>query len=485
MPQINSIKDMARSGQSVAEIAQALAVDEKTVRKYLEQEDFSPCMPEECVRSSKLDAHKQLIDQWLEEDKEHWFKQRHTAKRIHDRLKAESPGYDCSYNIVQRYVKDRLRAQRALRASQELVWHPGESQCDFGEADFIERGVITRKKFLDLSFPNSNDSFCQVFGGEASECVSQGLKDIFAYIGGVPPLIVFDNATGVGRRVGDLIHEAKLFQRMRAHYGFSVRFCNPDSGHEKGNVENKVGYTRRNLFVPMPEYDDIEEYNRKLLVMHESKAAEQHYKKLQPIGQLFTADRAALMPLPRFPFDAVRYEYLKADGYGKVRVDGKHYYSTRPENAGQEVLVAIRAHTVDIIDRASKQVLVQHARSYKAQRSDTCDHRTSLSTLVRNVGAWQNSGIRELVPQQLKKVMDEQPRDELRTTLQTMQRLTVTYDFETAVKALEEGLRINRTAFCDMAVLAARISGYGLAMEPERGQDLHIYDELLQSVGSV
>jgi len=483
MSQINSIKDFAREGQSVAKIAKALTIDEKTVRKYLKQEDFSPCIPGKTVRASKLDMHKPLIDQWLDEDKGHWFKQRHTAKRIHDRLKAESPGYACSYNIVQRYVKDRLRAERALRASQELVWHPGESQCDFGEADFLERGEIVRKKYLALSFPYSNDSFCQVFGGEASECVCQGLKDIFTFIGGVPPVIVFDNATGVGRRVGDVIHEAALFQRMRAHYGFSVRFCNPESGHEKGNVENKVGYTRRNLFVPMPEYDDVEEYNRKLLTLHTVKATEEHYKKLQPIGQLFEADRAALRTLPRLPFDAVRYEYLKADGYGKVRVDARHYYSTCPENAGQEVLVAIRAHTVEILDRTSKQRLVQHVRNYEPQRSDTCDYRTSLAVLMRNVGAWPNSGIRDLVPAGLKEVMDGEPRVELRATLQTMHRLTVTYDFETALKALEEGLRINRTAFCDTAALAARISGYGLTMEPERGQDLRIYDELLQGVG--
>jgi transposase len=121
MPEINSIKEMARNGQSVAGIARELSVDEKTVRKYLKQEDFSPRPPEEATRPSKLDPHKSLIDTWLEEDQGRWHKQRHTAKRIHDRLKAESPGYDCAYNAVQRYVKDALRAQRALRASQELV----------------------------------------------------------------------------------------------------------------------------------------------------------------------------------------------------------------------------------------------------------------------------------------------------------------------------------------------------------------------------
>ena len=76
--------------------------------------------------------------------------------------------------------------------------------------------------------------YCQVFCGETAECVCQGLQDIFNYIGGVPTLLVFDNATGVGRRVMDKIHETELFSRFRAHYGFQIRFCNPYAGHEKG-----------------------------------------------------------------------------------------------------------------------------------------------------------------------------------------------------------------------------------------------------------
>ena len=480
--EISRIKEMDRDGQTVAGIARELAIDEKTVRKYLKQEDFSPHAPEEAARSSKLDPHKGLIDKWLEEDQGRWYKQRHTAKRIHDRLKAESPDYDCAYNSVQRYVKGALRAQRALRASQELIWHPGESQCDFGEADFRERGGLVRRKYLTLSFPYSNDSYTQVFGGETSECVCQGLKGIFGYLGGVSPVIVFDNATGVGRRVGEVIHEAKLFARMRAHYGFSVRFCNPDSGHEKGNVESKVGYTRRNLFVPVPAFDDVEAYNRELLDLHEAKAEEAHYKKLLPIKELFKADRAALLPLPRLSFDAVRYEYLKADGYGKVTIDARHHYSTCPEYAGQEVLVAIWAHTIDILGM-DKKLLVRHTRQYGLQRSDTCDYRTTLAVLMNNAGAWQNSGIRELVPAALREAMDGQPRDELRATLRTMHRLTATYSFETALQALEEGLRINRTAFCDAAALAARIAGYGLDVAPEQGPDLRVYDELLAGIG--
>ena len=481
MPQIHGIRELSRDGHSVTEISREIKVDEKTVRKYLKQDDFSPRPPEESQRPSRLDPHKHLIDQWLEEDQTRWRKQRHTAKRIHDRLKSESEGYDCSYNIVQRYVKQARGMLRALRASQELVWHPGESQGDFGEADFLERGALVRKKYLTLSFPQSNNSFSQVFGGETAECVCRGLKDIFVYIGGVPRVIVFDNATGVGRRVGTMIHESKLFGQMRAHYGFSVRFCNPHSGHEKGNVESKIGYTRRNIFVPEPAFDDVETFNRELLDRHVVKAQEIHYKKLLPIKDLYRADQRALMPLPAKPFDVCRYQYLKTDGYGKVHLDGRHHYSTRPEYGGQEVLVAIRAHTIDILDE-HKQVVVQHSRQFGTRRSDTVDYRTSLAMLTRNAGSWQNSGIRELVSPTLKEVMDSQPRDELQATLRAMQQLATTYSFETAIEALDAGIRINRTKFCDTAVLAARIAEYGLDTAAVQGPGLKIYDALLDDV---
>ena len=82
---------------------------------------------------------------------------------------------------------------------------------DFGEADFYESGKLIRKKYLTLTIPYSNDGYSQVFGGETAECVCQGLVDIFDFIGCVPPLLIFDNATGVGRRIGDVIHEAELF----------------------------------------------------------------------------------------------------------------------------------------------------------------------------------------------------------------------------------------------------------------------------------
>ena len=79
------------------------------------------------------------------------------------------------------------------------------------------------------------------------------------------------------------------------------------------------------------------------------KAQETHYKKGVRIAALFEEARAALRPLPRKPFTVCRYEWLKADGYGKICLDGKHYYSTRPENSHQKVLIGIYAYKVNVL----------------------------------------------------------------------------------------------------------------------------------------
>ena len=125
----------------------------------------------------------------------------------------EEHGYTGSYSIVQRYMK-KCRSIQTEKANLELIWDPGPAQVDFGKADFYEAGKLCRKKYLTVSFPYSNDGYSQVFGGETAECVCQGLQDIFEFIGGVPPLLIFDNATGVGRRIGDAIHASELFSRF-------------------------------------------------------------------------------------------------------------------------------------------------------------------------------------------------------------------------------------------------------------------------------
>jgi transposase len=474
MSQINNIRELAKSGDRNSEIVKITGADVKTIKKYIAIEDFSPAVPASTEHPSKLDPYKHMVRKWIQEDKKNWHKQRHTANRVHARLLAETD-FNGSYNIVQRYVKT-LRDERVDKATLELVWEAGTAQSDFGEADFFEAGVRTRNKYLVLSFPHSNDSFTQVFPGENAECVCEGLKDIFEYIGGVPSLIVFDNAAGVGRRVYDKIKETELFSRFRSHYRFSVRFCNPRAGNEKGNVENKVGYDRKNLFVPIPNYENIEDYNKWLLPLHEIKAKEMHYKKGVPIEELFLEDKAALADLPTKPFNVCRYEWAKADGYGKVCLDGKHYYSTKPENARKKVLVGIRAHTVDILED-NGDVLVTHKREYADNRTDSIDNSTSLAVLMRNAGAWMNSGLRMETPDVLREYMDQSTKPELKNCLRVMGELSKQYGFSAALSAMEMTAARGNVNICDASVLAARITGYGINTPPEPGPPLTVYDD--------
>lgn len=166
---------------------------------------------------------------------------------------------------------------------------------------------MVRRHMLVVSFPYSNVGFVQLFGGQTAECVVQGLKDVFTHIGGVPTRVVFDNATGIGRRRGEDVLEAELFKRFRLHYGFEATYCNPASGNEKGNVERKVFFARHRYFVPMPTVTNMTSFNEDLLVACDrEEKGRTHYAKERSGGELFADDVVAMIPLPTLEFQSVR-----------------------------------------------------------------------------------------------------------------------------------------------------------------------------------
>ncbi len=481
MSQVEMIKDLQSKGLGPVAIAERLRIDRKTVSKYMANETFVQQKPvRKAVLPSKLDPFKPLIQQWLEEDRKNRYKQRHTAMRIHKRLIAECEDYDASYPLVQRYVKS-LRDYHHQEGTLELDWQPGEAQVDFGEADFLDAGGEKRMyKFLCVSFPYSNAGYVQLFGGETAECVAHGLQDLFHRIGGVPTRLIFDNASGVDRRVSDNVRMAEVFLRFKAHYGFQITFCNPYAGHEKGNVENKVGYMRRNLFVPLPSVTDVQAFNQELLDRCETDWQREHYKKGVPIHLLFEDDKKAMLYLPTSPFAACRYTRVKTDGYGKFLVDGKHFYSSAPEWAGRELVVRIGAHTVEPLAPTGDPIST-HIRMFGKQRTDSVDVRTTLSRLLHSPGAWRNSLIRKALPDRLREEMDALERPALKEALRTIQELTGRYDFDTALQAMEQAAELGRLTSANSIVLAARLATF--EPEPCSVVDLGVYDQMLEPIG--
>ena len=226
---VNDIRSMDAAGRSRSEIARMLHVSRNTVAKYADMEDMSPAAPMPRRRGRPaLEGNEEWVAGVLEADLGAPRKQRHTARRIYDRLVAER-GYGGSYSTVQRFVRE-LRLARAAAG--------GEGYLEL--------------KLLVATLPHSNDRQCVALMSQRSECLCAGLLEIFRRWGRAPAAMVLDNATEAGRMVRGEVTESRLFSQFRAHYRFESRYCNPYSGNEKGSVENAVGFLRRNLLVPVP-----------------------------------------------------------------------------------------------------------------------------------------------------------------------------------------------------------------------------------------
>lgn len=478
MSKVNSIREKWRCGQSVSDIAKTVGVSRTTVYKYAAKDDFSAQPKPKQTRSSKLDPYKPAIDQWLDDDRKENPKQRHTAKRIFDRLVEEYAMTDISRTTVERYVG---KAKAALKTTEDafldLVWSPAEAQADFGEASFYIKGVRCKLKFFVLVFPFSNVGFVQVLPGENAECVCQGLRNIFDYIGGVPGRIVFDNAAGVGRKLSEGVRTTLVFEQCAAHYGFSYTFCNPYAGHEKGGVENKVGTQRRNLLVPIPHIWDMANYNTRLLNRCMDMAQKDHYLKGEPERQLFQEDVFALSCLPDKPFACVSINYAKADKKGRIRIGGQHWYSTDPTFAGQEMIVALGAFKVTIYSNEAGFVC-EHDRAYGSAPTSTTNPASQLAVLAHRPGGWINSQVRAELPDQLRDHFDLLNKPDLSAGLRLMRDQSALSGWDVTVSAMESVF-----AACghidepSVSLAAARqVSGTIAYDEPV---DLAVYDALM------
>lgn len=268
---------------------------------------------------------------------------------------------------------------------------PADMQVDFGQADFYLRDVRTRLHYLVCDFPFSNVGLAQVFHGEIAECVCEGLLAVFRYVGGVPWRIVFDNATGIGRWVCKEIRTSEIFGRFAVRFGFDYVFCNPNTGHEKGAVENKVGAIRRELFVPLPQVWNLRAFNEKLLARRLDKP---HCAKGESERQLFCEDAFALLDLPTAEFKAMSLKRMRADKYGSIMLDGRRRYFSAPELGGAELIVGKGAFDVEIYDEQGTLVVIRE-RAWGEKPPETVEPASQLPLLYKKPAGWPNSRARD------------------------------------------------------------------------------------------
>lgn len=298
------------------------------------------------------------IKQILEDDKHTHKKQRHTAKRIFERLCAED-GYTGGYTQVKKAV--RGIKHRNSEVFVPLTHRPGEAQVDFGHALVKLKGVLVKRPYFVMALPYSDAFYVQMFERESTEFVWEGHIRAFEYFGGVPWRISYDNAktlvskiTGVHKRV-----LARHFQQLESHYLFDHHFCTIRRGNEKGIVEGGVKYVRLNFMVPVPQVGSLEELNEQLVV----KCREDLERKLRgkglPKAQLLVEDKAHFRPLPVTPFDACLKQSTTATSLSLVRFDTNDY-SVPSEYAHHPVVVKGYIERVDIFYR--EKLIATHNR---------------------------------------------------------------------------------------------------------------------------
>lgn len=477
MPVIEDIRRLDCQGVSWRQIATELGISRDSVAKYASMEDFSASAVKRRPRGvGVLSGHEDFIDHILQADKKAPRKQRHTVQRIFDRLVSER-GYTGSYRTVCTYVQ-QWRRQRQSEACgyAELSWAPGYAQVDFGEVSVIDAlASQARLSMLVLTLPYSNARYALLYRGENAECVCHGLDTIFRHIGFTPHTIVFDNATGIGRRVGKVISESRLFTAFRTHHRFTSRFCNPYSGNEKGSVENAVGFIRRNFFVPVPQVIDIDTFNVELLERCENLGSGKHYRKNTTIATLLETDKSEGLPLPRLPFTAARFEGRVADKEGRVKIGGTFYLAS-PSLHGVEITVAIHHDHVEFFD-PDGTFIRSLPRDYSHSPTTITHPAPLLSLLATRPGAWSQSPLRSCMPPALVMHLDTTPYDERRRILRHMNRaLDGGCEFDATIDAAttlaDRGERIEEGS---LTLIAKRVPGTYTG-NPE--VNLAIYDTL-------
>ena len=351
-------------GLSQRRIAEILGISRNTVKRYCDGSH----VPWERQGTSGRSRYV-VTDEVLEfikacfsaDDKENIKKQKHTAKRIYDRL-VDEKDFTGGESTIREIVAE-LKAKQP-KAFIPLSYDPGEAiQVDWGEATVYLSGKRTKINLWCMRECYSADMFCKAFHRQNEESFLEGQIIGFEYFGGAPQKVIFDNAK-VAVKEGFGVHAkvADRYAALSAHYAFKPEFCNIAAGHEKGLVEGLVGWVRRNILVPIPRVKTIDELNAEILRRclkyreHTIKGRE------QTVGTMAKSAAASMVPLPKFNFDPCKIISAKVDDFSTVRFDHNNY-SVPIQYVGKDVSIKGYGNEISIMYHSCK--IAQYPRCYE------------------------------------------------------------------------------------------------------------------------
>jgi transposase len=385
-------RDSRDRGMSIRALAERHGVHRRTVRQALA--DATP--PARKVPERLAPATGQYVDlvrRWLIDDLSTPRKQRHTARRIWQRLVEEEDariGESTVRNLVA-----RLRLEIGADRCRVMVpqTHPAaaEAEVDFGEFAASIAGQMIKLYMFCMRLSHSGKAFHIGYANQTQESFLDGHVRAFEAFGGVPGMIRYDNLKPAVIRIalGRERFEHPRFVAMRSHYGYDSFFCVPgiDGAHEKGGVEGEIGRFRRRHLTPIPHVGSLAALNAALAAADARDDARRIGGRAETVGEAAARELPLLTPLPAERFDVALRLSCRVDAKARICVR-QSYYSVPARYAGRRLEVRLGATSLTVYDGAT--VIAQHARSLHKYSEDLIlDH--YLEVMCRKPGALAGS----------------------------------------------------------------------------------------------
>jgi transposase len=339
----------------------------------------------------KIEPAAAFIDAVLEADRKAPRKQRHTAKRIWERIRCEVPGCTAAERTVRHYVELRKQelgfGRRETFVPQSYEWGV-EAQVDWYEAYADLDGERVKLQVFTMRSMASGAAYHRAYLRATQQAFLEAHELAFHYFGGVFRRLRYDNLSSAVKKVlrGQERELTARFIAFRSHWQYEASFCTPGEGHEKGGVEGEAGYFRRNHWVPVPAASDLAELNAKLLADCRLDESRILAGRTQSVGTLLLTEKEHLLPLSAEDFELAEVSFPRVDqaGCAKVRTN---FYSV-PLKPGSVIEARVYSSVVEF--RQDGVRIAQHERSYERSRK-ILDLEHYLDVLERKPGALRGS----------------------------------------------------------------------------------------------
>ena len=375
---------------TIAGVAKKLKVHRRMVREAVGSALPRPRKKTERPRV-RLAAATVFIDGVLDLDKKAPRKQRHTARRIFDRMRIELPECNVCERTVRQYVYERKVALgltiHEIFVPQSYDWGV-EAQVDWYEASADLAGERRKLQVFSMRSMASGAAFHCAYSHATQQAFLEAHELAFAFFSGVFRRLRYDNLTSAVKKIlrGYRREETARFIALRSHWRFDSEFCTPAEGHEKGGVEGEAGYFRRNHWVPVPQARDLAELNRQLLQGCHDDEQRWIAGRDQSIGAALLVEREHLLPLAEEGLDLAQTSFPEVNGMGCVKVLTNAY--SVPLKAGTQVQAKVYASNVELWHDG--RCVGRHERCYERHKQ-VLDLEHYLDVLSRKPGALAGS----------------------------------------------------------------------------------------------